>query len=203
MKKRKKVAILGFATGGGGWLEAPFDDDEFEIWAMNHMEVYGEHLKRYDRWFEMHTMYNIKGRKVKLKAYPYNATHYKWLKHVCKVPIYTPKKYGSIKNSIAYPIEKMLKIHGPIFTNTVDYEIALAMEEGFKEIHLYGLAFQYIDEVWTQRLSIAHFMGYAMGKGITFYVPCNNNVLRINNIYSYPTKDIEPYWKYMNTNNIM
>lgn len=200
--EEKKVAILGFKEGVGGWAEAPFDDDSFEIWGMNHLEISGFNMPdvfRYNRWFEMHTIYNIRHRYLKMtngqKIVKYD--HLKWLKKYCKAPIYMPKKYKAIKNSIEYPIDRMIEKHGPVFTNTVDYEIALAIDEGYKEIHLYGLAFQYIDEVWTQRLSIAYFMGFVKGMGIKFYVPLNHNVLRINNIYGYPKKDIEPDWKYM------
>ncbi len=56
---RKKVAIVGMATTSRHL--APFDDDEFEIWALNE-SYWGGHvgpdktpyLKRWDRWFQLH-----------------------------------------------------------------------------------------------------------------------------------------------------
>lgn len=194
--KKKRVAILGFMDS---WRKAPWEDYDFEIWCMNHFEVYS--IPRYDRWFDMHTWYNVvhRGAERELWKRRQVRSHYQWLSKKCDVPIYMPKKYRSIKNSIAYPIEEMMKIHGPIFTNTVDYEVALAIEEGFKEIHIYGVSFEWIDEIWTQRPSLAYFIGYAKGRGIDVYIPCNQNYLRVNQVYGY-NMNIEMYWKYMNTN---
>ena len=194
--RKKRVAILGFQDT---WRRAPWEDYDFEIWCMNHFEIYS--IPRYDRWFDMHTAYNIvhRGAEKELANRRGVKSHLHWLKTKCDVPIYMPKQYRSIKGSIAYPIEKMMKIHGPIFTNTVDYEMALAIEEGFEEIHIYGIAMQWIDEIWAQKSSLSYFMGYAKGKGIDVYIPCNQNMLRVNQVYGY-NMNIEPYWKYMNTN---
>jgi len=198
--KKKRVAILGFMDS---WKRAPWEDYDYEIWCMNQFELYA--IPRYDRWFDMHTWFNLITRPVGKELFKRRkvSSHVHWLSKHCEVPIYMPKKYNMIKNSIAYPIEKMLKIHGPVFTNTVDYEIALAVEEGFKEIQIYGIAMQGIDEIWQQRNSLSYFVGYAKGKGVDVYIPSNHNFLRINQIYGYNTKNIEPYWKYLNSNQTM
>ena len=198
--KKKRVAILGFMDS---WKRAPWEDYDYEIWCMNHFEVYS--IPRYDRWFDMHTWYNLMTRDIKnvLRKRRKVDSHIHWLNKHCDVPIYMPKKYDAIEGSVAYPIEKMLKIHGPVFTNSVDYEIALAIEEGFKEIQIYGIAMAGIDEIWQQRNSLSYFVGYAKGKGVDVYIPSNHNFLRINQIYGYNTKNIEPYWKYLNSNQTM
>src|SRR5712692_6528401 len=143
--KRERVAILGYVEET--LWQAPFEDktwrreDGSEIWGLNDLwqlqtkakrsSLWGQ--MRWDRWFEMHTLG---------KSEP---KHIDWLKH-CGVSIYMTKHYDNIPPSIAYPLDEMMKrFQTRYFTNTISYELALAISEGFKEIHLYGVNMAAVD----------------------------------------------------------
>jgi hypothetical protein len=178
-EKKEKLAILAFFHNH--YRVAPWWNSEYEIWGCNCPQ---DGIERFDRWFEFHSMYNIRHRKEA-------PNHLKWLKN-CDKPIYMKKKYANIPMSVKYPIQAMVDEFGPIFTNTIDYMLALAITEGFKEIAIYGAAFTSILEYIRERQSYIHLLGIAKGKGIT--IRQTYDILRINNLYCYPEIDIEKYW---------
>ena len=179
MERKKKVAMLGFFHNHS--TIAPYWDDEYEIWGVN---TKGDKVLRYDRWFEFHTMYNIKYRDRKGK-------YYKWLKK-CEVPVYMKKHYKAIPNSVEYPIHEMIEEFGPIFNNSFDYMLALAIKEQFEEIYMFGVAFASIHEYLRERLSYARLIGIAEGRGIKVWQ--SYNIFRMQYMYCYPEIDIEDYW---------
>jgi hypothetical protein len=141
LKKRKKVAIVGFAPH---WWKTPWEDMDFEIWTLN--EAYKlmnapiaqeKKIKfRANRWFEIHN------RNSPSKNTP---EHINFLK-TCKLPVYMQEHYEDIPTSIEFPfyeIVQWLEEKGHIghryFTNSISWMIALAIYEGFEEIHIYGV----------------------------------------------------------------
>ena len=152
--------------------------DTWESWGLN--DVY---IKKYNKWFELHTMRNIKHRG--------NKDHYRWLKE-CDRPIYMKKHYKTIPNSIEYPINEMLDKYGPIFTNTFDYMLAMAIKEKFEKIWLFGIAFNSIREYIQERQSYCYMLGVCKGLGIEVY--SYYDIMRIQHIYQYPEIDVEKYW---------
>ena len=123
-KKRKKVAIVGFAESIRHL--APYDDDTVEIWAMN--QLY-RHIPRGTRWWEMHTREDFLADQVP------GTDYLAWLKK-CPIPIYMVQKFADIPNSVEYPIEKMSQKYGDYFYSTISYMLALAIDEGFEEIQI-------------------------------------------------------------------
>lgn len=66
-----------------------------------------------------------------------------------------------------YPISEIIKFFGvDYFTNTVDYAIALAIHNGFKEINLYGVNMANGTEYAYQKSGVEYWLGQAMGRGI-------------------------------------
>ena len=173
----RTLAIFG---GWGRWLEyAEVMPLSWEVWGLNDM-----YIKRYDAWFEMHSMRNIRNRRGNLE-------HYQWLQE-CEKPIWMLKKHKSIPNSIEYPIEEMLDKYGPIFTNSFDYMLAMAIEQEFKKIWIFGVAFATIREYMRERQSYCYMLGVCKGLGIKFYP--YYDIMRIQHIYQYPKIDVEKYW---------
>lgn len=138
--KTKRLAIVGCSDSKS---LAPYDDPDIEIWSVNN--AYG-HIKRYSRWFEIHTIefdkekghfsrrWNRDFRGLDVDAY---------LSHLAALdcPVYMQKHWDVIPKSIAYPLDALIKHFGGdrYFTNTISYQIALAMFEGFKEVQVWGV----------------------------------------------------------------
>ena len=80
----EKLAICG--GYGKQQLLTEYLPEDWEIWGLN-----DAYIPRFDRWFEMHTMRNIKNR-------PASPHHYKWLKN-CDKPIYMKKHYKVLKST--------------------------------------------------------------------------------------------------------
>jgi hypothetical protein len=127
-RKQKKVAIIGFTPSRN---EAPYTNPDFEIWALNDLF---EAIPRCDRLFQIHSRQTIDTYTTRGER----ASYIERLREI-KVPIYMVEAHEDIPNSVAYPLDDMVKAFGPYFTNTISYMIALAIWEGFTEIHIYGV----------------------------------------------------------------
>lgn len=171
MRTKDKVAILGFAPS---YKLAPFNDDSFEIWGLGDLYTM---IPRYDRWFELHT------REV-IEAHSRTGQFLDWLKQ-CTVPLYMVKKFEDIPASIEYPREKIIAKYGCYFTNSVSWMIVMAIEEGFKEIHIYGVDMATGGEYESQRPSCEYFIGVASGMGIKVYIPDTSDLLKTPILYGY------------------
>lgn len=170
-RKKDKVAIVGFAQSTRH--QAPFYDDDFEIWGLNELYMV---IPRFDRWFEMHSRQEFE------RSFR-NSHHLDWLRQ-CRKPIYMQRKHKSIPSSVEYPIKRMVAEFGSCFRSTICYMLALAIDEGFRAIHLYGVDLDSEKEYSDQRPSGEYFLGLARGRGIEVYVPEDSALLR-GRLYGY------------------
>ena len=170
----EKVAIVGFADSK---VSAPYNDPSFEIWAVNEMWV-DPTVQRWDVLFEIHDLDWIKeGKRDK--------RHYEFLKK-CQKPIFMIDHYEDIPNSIKFPKDEILEYFDTTyFTNSISFEIALAIYLGFKEIHLYGVNMANDEEYAGQRPSVEFFCGWAKGAGIKLYIPTESDLLKCMYVYGY------------------
>lgn len=179
MPKKPKVCILGFAESKA---LAPFDDKEFEFWGVNEMHM-DEAIKKLDVIFELHDYKWIcEGKRIK--------THIDWLRENKETPIFMQKHFDDIPMSVAFPKKKIMDRFGSYFTNTISWEIALAIELGFREIHLYGVHMANELEYSSQRPSCEYFLGIIegmrqAGKDIKFYVPSESDLLKSMYLYGF------------------
>jgi hypothetical protein len=130
-KKRKKVALLGTVPHK---LLAPFGDPEFEIWAIAHACL-GDPLPRVDRIFEIHKWDEVVkwGSLGAFEMWP-------------AAPKYLIEARPDVLNSVAFPFDELAAKFNifddrkePLMTNSISWMMALAMDEGFEEIHIYGV----------------------------------------------------------------
>lgn len=170
----KKVAIVGFAESR---KKAPYDDETFEIWALN--DMYTE-TPRATRWFEIHERNFLDSYASRVEG----NSHIGKLKSL-EIPIYMQKHHEDIPNSVEYPLEEYLTKYRDYFTNTVSYMICLAIDEGFDEIHIYGVDMAQNTEYSEQRPSCEYWIGYAEGKGIKVYIPPESDLLKQAFRYGY------------------
>lgn len=171
---RKKVAIVGFTPSRD---QAPYANPDFEIWALNDLF---EAIPRCDRLFQIHLRQAV-------DTYSTRGEHASYIERLrsLKVPIYMIEKYPDIPNSIRYPLEQMLELYGPYFTNTISYMIALATYEGFEEIHIYGVDMAVGTEYAQQRPSCEYHIGIAKGKGIRIFIPHQSDLLKSRFLYGF------------------
>ena len=61
----------------------------------------------------------------------------------------------------------------PYLSSSISYEIALAIYEGFEEIHLYGVDLNTESEYAWQKPGVEYLLGFAAAKGIKIVLPSN------------------------------
>jgi len=172
-KAKKKVCIMGYAETSR--MLAPFKDSEFEIWGLN--ELY-QLIPRADKWFEIHCpggqLHNSRR----------NPQHKKWLQS-CKMPIYMTQKIPDIPASVAYPIKEITALFGKYFTNSISYMIALALYEGFPEMHVYGVDMALQKEYREQKPSCEWFLGMAAILCDKLAIPFESDLLKAHYLYGF------------------
>lgn len=168
---RRKVAIVGFAASSMDL--APFNDPTWSIWAMN--QLYRK-IPRADRWFEIHKNWD--------EHVVVGTDHFGWLASA-PIPIYMVDRINGIPNSVRFPIERVMGKHIDYFTSSVAFMIALAIEEGFKEIGLWGIDLIVGDEYFYQKPCAEFWLGVAHGKGITVTLPHTTALCKQSHRYGY------------------
>lgn len=213
--RNSKVAIVGFAPS---YPDAPFADESWDIWGLN--ELYG--LIPMDKiaqqrltWFDIHTVDVMKassrdGKRIENLA-----------KLPCRV--FTQREMPEIKNSIAYPLAYMtFKYFGGdannelqrawalyqsgtndrdelavgkfgYWTNTITMMILLAVEEGYREIGIWGVDMASDTEYAPQRPSCEYAIGYARGEKVKVSVHPKADLLKARFVYGY--QDLEQEWQ--------
>lgn len=172
-----KVAIVGFAPTRN---MAPFDDKSWEIWGVNELYTVKD-VERVDVLFELHDYKWIKeGKRSK--------EHLPSLQKMT-IPIWMQQHYQDIPKSLPFPRQQLHDKYGHYFTNTISWEIALAMHIGVKEIGLWGVNMATDIEYASQRPSVEYFVGLARGAGIKVYIPPESDLLKT--AYQYGFEDGE------------
>jgi hypothetical protein len=172
---RHKVAIVG---AGHGKEYAPYNDDEWEVWGLNAVPPLDHnHRLRADRWFEMHVMA------------AQNDKDMQWIRR-CPFPIYlvpdaaecvfaernrlgTVPKEPDIPTAVRYPLERVEARFGVYWACSFAYQIALALDEGFTDIGLYGveLCFGTMRERTVEWANVSFWVGLAQGMGVNIHLP--------------------------------
>ena len=184
-RTRKKVAIVGFAPSTMADVRFHFDDPDCEIWAINQLYVaFPEIVPHVTRWFQIHARSSYD------KTVTRDHSHHKWMTEQTTFPIYMQKKEPDIPCSIEFPKDMIMKEFGNYFTNSISWEIALAVHEGFEDIYMYGVDMATDSEYAYERPSVEYFIGIAKGRGIRFHVPDASDILKT--MWLYPYEDSAP-----------
>lgn len=158
---------------------APWDDPDFTLYGLNRGYVF---QPRADVWFETHSQQIYKWPIRRPKG------HLEWLKRF-PGPVYLHDVDPEIPNSVAYPLAEVSEDVGvnvarlmkdttlepmtrnPYLTSSIAYQLALAIHEGFSEIHLYGIDLNTDGEYAWQKPGVEFLIGVAAGRGIKVVVP--------------------------------
>jgi hypothetical protein len=180
--KKEKVAIIGCADSKE---EAPWHlTEEFEFWGVNNLFL--TFPKPFTRWFDIHQFSQagetwLRRGKPDFRGMPIN----KYLAALGKLPfpIYMQQPNPLVPNAIVFPFAAMVQAFGGYYTNTISWEISLAMAEGFKEIHIYGVDMAVDSEYHHQRPSCEYFLGMAVGRGIKVFIPDTCDLMKTRFLY--------------------
>lgn len=168
---RTKVAIIGFASH---WIKAPFADPDFEIWSLNEFydvapQQLGQVARDRLRWFEIHARGGTYDGNPFIHSRD-GANHAEKL-NALQCPIYMERRWDDIPMSLALPVDQIVARYGDYYTNSISWMIAMALLEGFQEIHIYGVDMAQDTEYNVQRPSCEYYVGLARGMGRTVYLP--------------------------------
>jgi hypothetical protein len=155
--------------------KAPWDDKSIEIWSLNKAwrdpTEEKSFVKRWDRWFEIHSLSTITGEFLDRDE---KMAHIEWLKrdHGNR-PIYMAEAYPWFPNAVRYPLEAVVGRFGSYFTSSMAYMIGLAlMIPSVKRIECYGFEMipENVDYAY-QIPCIEYYRGLAKGLGIEIAFP--------------------------------
>jgi len=184
MPKKTKVAIVGCADSKD---EAPFGNDEFEFWGVNNLYITMPGAW-WTRWFDLHSFTNKNGKWLRRAEADFRGqpiAEYMAGLQALNIPIYTQQAWATIPNSVIYPVNEIMEQFGRYFTNTISYMLALAISEGFEEIHVVGVDMAVDSEYGWQRPSCEYFIGIARGRGINIVLPDSCDLLNSRFLYGF------------------
>jgi hypothetical protein len=174
----KKLIIIGSA-----WSNELVDyyDKSSEIWATGSCVYYND-IPRLDVLFELHKYSDVKQLMVKGD---YN-------RFKCKVYVQSKKIAGLFDHEcIVYPLDEIKELTGEnYFTSTFAYMLALAIYQGYKEIHIKKANLSVGSEYEYQRPCLEYLIGLARGKGINVYVSKESDILSSSYLYGYQDQPI-------------
>ncbi len=163
----KTVAIVG--TSVASREMANMESPEVEIWGLQSAESF---LNRYDRWFQIHCKDAI-DLSVPTEENEFYRT--------CGIPVYVTQEDNCLPTSVMYPFAEIAYHFRDYWTNTISYMLALAIHEGFEEIHTWGVDMATGTEYTKERPCVEFWLGLAAGRGITVTVPDSSPLLKGDN----------------------
>lgn len=182
-RQNDKVMICAY---GESMNRTPWEDTSFDCFMLNaahrfnRPDGHGSLASYASLWFQMHRPGSGDG-------HIDDPDHQKWLATWQGCPIFMIEKYDWVPQAVEFPIDAVTMDCGPgrhLYTTSIDFMLAYAIAQEYKEIHLYGV--DLINE-WYQdkRHSIGYYLGLAAGRGIEIYVPKEANLLRWSHVYGY------------------
>ena len=191
----KKIALV---ASGPTYKKAPFSNPEWEIWA-NAPWVMRDILPvEPDYWFELHAYEDLKSQKngiMQKRAFGVKTTAEKYYKKMITripAPVYMQRKYEFAQNSIAYPLEKVIKKFGAIFTSSASYILGLAILQNPDVIGIWGIHMDSTGEYKRQRECFEYLLNLASFKGIKIKIPKSCS-LKVSNKFKKPETPVVLY----------
>lgn len=189
---RRKVAICGSA----GVRDLPFEDPQFELWGMNNFwnTMRDRHGRlRADRWWEMHQIYPDTtgpdcGRSIQ------DANDMRWIRE-CLVPLYTTQPFPENPRALIWPIGDFAARYRDYFTCTFAMQIVQAYDEGFEELHVYGLELLLGTkrEATVESSCVNYWLGFVEGRGMKVVLaPASDGDPQL--ILAHPFRYGHDYW---------
>lgn len=186
----RQFAIVGYTPTAVEALPL-LDDPTWEVWGMNNLHLQpwvAPHVAKFGGWFDLHPTQLIRADKE----------HAAWLADGANgVPVWTWEAVEEWPTTRAYPRELILSRFGRYFTNTVAWQLALAIlrimdttdgpraPEG-SHIAVFGIDMATSSEYAAQRPSVEYYLGIAAGAGIEITLPERSDLLKAATLYGEP-----------------
>lgn len=185
-----KVAIVGFSDTSRDL--APYDDPAFEKWGLGSLYRFVGEGRRFDRWFEVHREDHL------ADVHKHTLPEFHRFLATFPGPVYMTEPEERFPTAVRLPIEDLTRVifggievgnpSGCYWTNTIAYMVALAVVEGFQEIHVYGVDMVNAEEYLTQRPGVTFVLGVAVGRGIRVVLPKGCALMFARDRYGYEEK---------------
>jgi hypothetical protein len=206
VREKERVHIIGTASTKD---LVPWGDKDAEFWGVNNL--YGVQFPNmhFDRWFEIHNIWQDPKTKHLLRRGSADFRGQPVLDYLAGIAklgcsVYMQKHWPDlIPLSIQYPLQEILiffrdklKVDQSIcryLTNTITYEIVLAIYLGFKDIQIWGVDMQAGTEYGWQRPSCEFWLGVAAGLGVTIHIPEQADLLKCRFIYGFEEKQQDEF----------
>lgn len=193
---RKRIAIVGTAST---WKDTPWDDAGLEIASLNDAYMLG--IPRANWWFDLHPFHQMvfkpKGQKVvdasqvPPGAYLRPEGHLEWLQSR-PYPVYLQSARPDWPTSRTFPRAALEAKYGGYFASSPAWMLAWAMEEGYQEIHIYGIHLATQWEYVHQRPNLEWLMGIALQKGHQLVLPARCPLMKSRHAYAFEAKPEVP-----------
>lgn len=184
----KQVAIIGYAPSSRDLaLTLP---EGWEFWGLNQLfQVFP--VDRMTRWFEVHDPDYFP------QAWP--PGYVDWLNQQ-PFPVVVNRPNPNLKNHIVFPLKRLSDkywLNGseakraerpeplPYWTNSIAMMIAMAMDEGYTAIRLYGVDMLQDTEYEIQRSNVEALIAFGRGQGIDIWVAPQATLFRATHIYGF------------------
>jgi len=184
-KDNKKVFIIGAAADPDSIKLTRETFPAAELWSVNNLFVRFQDI-RFDRWFELHQFARFKRVLCRRGVTTYQDVPIK--EYMAKInaldcPVYMQRKWPQIKRSREYPFREIMEKYGRYFGCSFAWMMALALEEGFKEIVFRGVLLVG-KEYYYQRPSVEYLIGLARGRGINVAIGADSMLLEEPWVYA-------------------
>ena len=176
MTLASRVALVG--TCPSSRMLAPYRDPSWQIWACSPDNAFGR-IPRVDVWFEIH------GDLEWSESVEWGAPKYfEWLKQQ-EFPVYAQDQ-SVIPNALTFPRDELARKFGRyFFTSSFAYMFAFAMQQGAKEIGLWGIDMEVASEYAHQRPALQHFIWLAGTQSIKVLAPDESSIFQPPAFYGY------------------
>lgn len=170
--KKRKIAIVG--TAPSSWMEAPYDDDSWEIWTLG---CNVEHGKRITKLFELHTQYVLEEAGSWKGLLPYLERYGK--------DVILGHANPLLPDAEPFPKDEIIGKYGKYFTSSIAWMIGYALLQNPDAIGLWGIDMMGNEEYNQQRPCCEHLLGIARGMNITLIMADASPVLRSERLYAF------------------
>lgn len=212
----KKCAIIGTHTT---YKATPWDDMTVDCFSLNDAYVLPG-FKRANAWFDLHPIsemvFRPKGeRKVRPEDAPVGGYlrpegHLEWLKtrtfpvylHDCakagcadlppEKQSHTPYPFPKWPNARPFPFKALQQRFGTYFSSTPAWMLAFLLANGYRHIHITGIALATEWEYIQQRPNMEFLIGLSLAQGVQFVIPEKSTLLKCRHQYAIePKPDLE------------
>lgn len=169
-RRTDRVIILGTAETMSA---APFEDESWEVWGTGTVMQH-DGVPRVDRLFELHTKDRWINRVQNLNK--------------ADAPVMMQQVNEEIPKSEEFPKDRLLKKYRPYVTNSISWMIMYAIDQGYKEIALFGVHMATDSEYAYERPSVEYWLGYAEALGVHIWIAEGAEILMAARLYGYENR---------------